>query len=202
MNVHQLPGGPWDGRAKCGDDMGSLWLHGATTFRAAEVCHENEDARDLGDFRQTAKLLEKLEDAPGVCEGKLVLSSPDDPRHAEVLWFFLNLAANHSVQVEGEGVERKFEGSSADEAAPGAVRNFGLCCTGKSPGRVCRSCTSGWPTAQLLRELHMAGLCPIASKKLNDNEFVEDWLARWKEATVAEVALSRPDLYIEGLRLG
>ena len=27
----------------------------------------------------------------------------------------------------------------------------------------------------------------IASKKLNDHEFVEDWLARWKEATVAEV---------------
>ena len=27
----------------------------------------------------------------------------------------------------------------------------------------------------------------IASKKLTDHEFVEDWLARWKEATVAEV---------------
>ena len=30
----------------------------------------------------------------------------------------------------------------------------------------------------------------IASKKLNDHEFVEDWLARWKEATVAEVLAS------------
>ena len=59
----------------------------------------------------------------------------------QVLWFFVNLATNHSVQVtrlnsrnrwfmltrtqqlvyvmtkvEGEGVEKKFEGSSADEA--------------------------------------------------------------------------------------
>ena len=27
----------------------------------AEVCHEDDDARELGDFRQTAKLVEKSE---------------------------------------------------------------------------------------------------------------------------------------------
>ena len=27
----------------------------------AEVCHEDDDARELGDFRQTAKLVEKTE---------------------------------------------------------------------------------------------------------------------------------------------
>ena len=30
-----------------------------------EVCHEDDDARELGDFRQTAKLVEKSE-APGL----------------------------------------------------------------------------------------------------------------------------------------
>ena len=35
----------------------------------------------------------------------------------------------------------------------------------------------------------------IASKKLNDREFVEDWLVRWKEATVAEVGFQSCSLH-------
>ena len=40
--------------------------HGPSRVR--EVCHDAEEARDLGDFRSAAKLGEKLEDAPG-CGG-------------------------------------------------------------------------------------------------------------------------------------
>ena len=36
----------------------------------------------------------------------------------------------------------------------------------------------------------------IASKKLNDREFVEDWLVRWKEATVAEVGFQSCSLHL------
>ena len=49
-----------------------------------------------------------------------------------------------------------------------------------------RSVWRNWTQLLIARRLRPFAL-QIASKKLNDPEFVEDWLARWKEATVAEV---------------
>lgn len=225
------------------DKTGTL-TENEMVFAHCCVCHENEDARDLGDFRMNPKLAEK-EDAPGVAEGKLVLSSPEDPRYAEVLWFFVNLATNHSVQVEGEGVEKKFEGSSADEVAfVEAAQAVGVTFVSRtriagtsSTEVVLRGPNAKDLTFTILCEIPfssdrkrmsvivkhegeywclckgadniMGPLCDrplggslgvslthysklglrtlvIASKKLNDREFVEDWLVRWKEATVAE----------------
>lgn len=226
------------------DKTGTL-TENEMVFAHCCVCHEDDDARELGDFRQTAKLVEKSEDAPGVCEGKLVLSSPSDPRYKEVLWFFINLAANHSVQVEGEGIEKKFEGSSADEVAfveaaqavgvtflsrtripgtsssevvvqgPGS-KDFTFTILGEIPFSsdrkrmsvivkhegeywcLCKGADNimgplcdrplGGSLGSSLTHYSKLGLrtLVIASKKLNDHEFVEDWLARWKEATVAE----------------
>eukprot|EP00435_Cladocopium_sp_Y103_P042653 s786_g11.t2 len=226
------------------DKTGTL-TENEMVFAHCCVCHEDDDARELGDFRQTAKLVEKSEDAPGICEGKKVLSSPEDPRYKEVLWFFMNLAANHSVQVEGEGIEKKFEGSSADEVAfveaaqavgvtffsrtripgtsssevvvkgPGS-KDFTFTILGEIPFSsdrkrmsvivkhegeywcLCKGADNimgplcdrplGGSLGLSLTHYSKLGLrtLVIASKKLNDHEFVEDWLARWKEATVAE----------------
>ncbi|CAK9013363.1 Phospholipid-transporting ATPase ID (ATPase class I type 8B member 2) (P4-ATPase flippase complex alpha subunit ATP8B2), partial [Durusdinium trenchii] len=225
------------------DKTGTL-TENEMVFAHCCVCHD-ADARDLGDFRQTAKLVEKAEEPPGVAEGKLILSSTQDPRHAEVLWFFVNLATNHSVQVEGEGTNKKFEGSSADEVAfVEAAKDVGVTFVSRTriPGTSSTEVVLKGPgskdfTFTILCEIPfssdrkrmsvivkhegeywclckgadniMGPLCDrplggslgasltqysklglrtlvIASKKMDDQEFVEDWLVRWKEATVSE----------------
>ncbi|CAE7035228.1 ALA3 [Symbiodinium natans] len=90
---------------------------GTLTENEMVFAHCCVGGRDLGDFRKGGKL-DIQEEAVGVAEAKRVLADPADPLHAEALWFFLNLATNHSVQVETASNGKKiFEGSSADEVA-------------------------------------------------------------------------------------
>ena len=121
------------------------------------------------------------------CESKhwFLEKWPPDLEFWQVLWFFVNLATNHSVQVtclnswyrnrwfmltrtqqfvyvmtkvEGEGVEKKFEGSSADEAIGNRTflishkdcENSRMTLLATPSGGICGSCTRSRPLSQCI----------------------------------------------------
>eukprot|EP00930_Biecheleria_cincta_P034565 TRINITY_DN23879_c0_g1_i1.p1 TRINITY_DN23879_c0_g1~~TRINITY_DN23879_c0_g1_i1.p1 ORF type:complete len:1156 (+),score=201.51 TRINITY_DN23879_c0_g1_i1:37-3504(+) len=90
---------------------------GTLTENEMVFAHACVGNKELGDFRCSATL-KAGEEPPGIKQAKQILANDKDPLFSEVLWFFLSLATNHTVQVEvGDKGENKFEGSSADEVA-------------------------------------------------------------------------------------
>lgn len=98
---------------------------------------------DLGDFRRTGEA-----QASGIVETQKLLANFDDPRRAEVRWFFFCLVTCHTAQVDiGEDGVPKYSGSSPDEVAfLDAAHSIGISFQARrrQPG------SSGW-------ELHITG---------------------------------------------
>lgn len=71
---------------------------------------------DLGDFRRSPEA--SAPQAPGIVETQKILAQPDDPRRAEVRWFFFCLVTCHTAQVDiGDDLVPRYSGSSPDEVA-------------------------------------------------------------------------------------
>ena len=82
-------------------------------------------------------------------------------------------------------------GSTNACGTPGLPLQLQNCCSFQQGVlQTCRGCRWGQAQTPDLTLLSTVARSQIASKMLNDHEFVEDWLARWKEATVAEVLTS------------
>jgi len=98
---------------------------------------------DLGDFRRSGEA-----QASGIVETQKLLAQLDDPRRAEVRWFFFCLVTCHTAQVDiGEDGVPKYSGSSPDEVAfLDAAHSIGISFQARrrQPG------SSGW-------ELHITG---------------------------------------------
>lgn len=96
---------------------------GTLTENEMVFAHACVAGHDLGDFR-TAAAKEK----GGVEESLRILSNPSDALFKDVRWFFINLAVNHSAQVEmGKDGEPVFQGSSPDEVAfASAAKSVGV----------------------------------------------------------------------------